>query len=569
MPGKGDASVSALNNAPSLARALNSNNFLPGRFIREKMPIKLSIDEGAILGAIQDSSELAKENARGELGKMLEWIWAGLEEGLSNAWETYEGVGDLADLGDVRKDAIKQKDIQDVMDKLRKEESQKYHTEVARLRNDPEEQWARVITEMFLCVCYGGTGGSYLEFSKKDAETAKKNLTIFHAFVERDVYPLIVACQHASEIGVLSRGFGLEDKVNGVLNAGADIQPGMTNLLPEKGTSIEAGNVGRLLKVEQAIKEGIGPGGVFVYNGEQGANSGAAHIAFVLRVHKDKRMLQFFDTGGMNTGTFADLHANGRPLLFRSIPPQQSDEGVPDSFHWADYQWGAMVKGSFKGVFVGVGICPVQSAEDLSVAVAKLRKKRPLGFARLVISQKEASDDEPLKLSNILYASPLLLMYTEEEEMNFSVARYLWSLRGIGGGKIRAWWYIDTPFKLLAEAMLSSNRKDSMGDLLKSYLERVDKDKAAEAKKQIEDGVLIQSKEIKRVIDLGTIAEGKVRVFKRFHNLHQSVNTPDKAVSQLPWNKPSGLIEMRVADFDEFPYFKGSWDGQSWNKLNK
>jgi hypothetical protein len=105
-----------------------------------------------------------------------------------------------------------------------------------------------------------------------------------------------------------------------------------------------------------------------------------------------------------------------------------------------------------------------------------LRKSYPLGFARFALirrgklpSNVEFKPGNARKLiteNRIVYASPLLRMHSEEDSQNYSIARYLWSLRNFPAREtLEPWWFIYIPQSELARAMLAAGRRDSVVDI--------------------------------------------------------------------------------------------------------
>lgn len=566
------------NQAPSLANALNSDNPISPP-LPKKPPLKINHDLLKSLKDKNNRSEKTMNEAKEEIKKILTSIWERLSTGLQDAWETVEGIGDLSgEAGNVEGF-----------------NSQESKDKIIELRKNPEEQWARLITEMFLCVSYGGCGQQYFSIQNKDQD-------IFKAFGERDLYPLWIACQHACTLAVLSRGVKFKTYASQVPNAGGGNAHFKSNFIPP-GKAVDDKDRKKLI-VSNAVNEGIGPGSVFTFNGKDaegkvGFNIGSAHIAFVLRMHKDKRQLQLFDTGAMGTGLYGDSHVKGKPLIFypTRIGPEYATEPSKhiDADWWTDYQWAKEARGPRKGIYVGLGVLTSPDPKTFEAAVDELRRKRPLGFARLVISIKDPASKRRsnTKPENVLFHTPLLLMWGKENNHNFSIARYLWSLRELSGGAIEAKWLISTPMDGLAQALLDSKRENTLTEIIKHYLAMPPppkkpeiEDKRKKHTRIIENGKLISKdlKDIMRIIDVGTLDEpaGKVQMIERYHGLKWAGHFKgDTVLDQTHWNKPGGIVELTAKyedkkdpantkyaiDFDGFPYFKGDWDGKEWNKF--
>jgi hypothetical protein len=134
------------------------------------------------------------------------------------------------------------------------------------------------------------------------------------------------------------------------------------------------------------------------------------------------------------------------------------------------------VKGGdpFRGVGVWTKMSPSQ-ATQLSVHVESvLKRARPLGMARLIITQAGkikkispvnfrnfAKEDDPW----LIYASPLLRMYDDDVLQNYSISRFIWSLRGISKAETDIMWWIYLPKGPLAWAIYNEPRTTSIPDL--------------------------------------------------------------------------------------------------------
>lgn len=40
-----------------------------------------------------------------------------------------------------------------------------------------------------------------------------------------------------------------------------------------------------------------------------------------------------------------------------------------------------------------------------------------------------------------------------------------------------------------------------------------------------------------------------------------------ETLKNLPWDRPSGSIQLGRDDFKDFPYLMGDWDGTGWNQV--
>jgi hypothetical protein len=119
--------------------------------------------------------------------------------------------------------------------------------------------------------------------------------------------------------------------------------------------------------------------------------------------------------------------------------------------------------------FRGVGVFkkPQGAGEEKSAAEALkkhldgvVQNAMPLGFVRLVLLRRgfKVSPKNAFLFRQqdwLLYASPLLRMWEDAEDANYSVARYLWSLRGFPSlDKVEPFWFFYAPREELAKVMV-------------------------------------------------------------------------------------------------------------------
>ncbi len=206
-------------------------------------------------------------------------------------------------------------------------------------------------------------------------------------------------------------------------------------------------------------------------------NQDNPHSGFNIRVRRNpadrtKNRVQFLDTGGFGVtgrGTQVDLL------------------GARAGFHTGIYDGpGATNIGSPTHPSRGFGVFPPLTAATAPALQTKvetiLQRARPLGFARLVLFDRELKDRPENRFSikkqfeagAILYASPLLTMYlpdtaTDSERSNYAISRFIWSLRQMPGrDRVEAHWYIYHPLWALAQAMISAPRDSTAVKLAKS-----------------------------------------------------------------------------------------------------
>jgi hypothetical protein len=222
---------------------------------------------------------------------------------------------------------------------------------------------------------------------------------------------------------------------------------------------------------EAALAAGAGPGSMFLFFDPAGlkkptpkdpdhvqiGNNGADHIGFALRAHKKDatnawNAMQFFDTGALGTPTFGN-------------------DAAADI---CDYAWTRAVSGprlkknpgegenaSFQGVLVPA------PPPDLAGGTARLRRLSPLGVARLVVRRRGAQGAD----AAIWHTGLMRLHDPTDPEMNFSIARLLWSLRDAPFcDNFETCWEISIPRTDLLKATRDAARADSFPTLVSKTL---------------------------------------------------------------------------------------------------
>jgi hypothetical protein len=307
--------------------------------------------------------------------------------------------------------------------------------------SDPEEHWARAITELLLGLPYNGSAAIYGQpnldgiFYKPFADPAAEPIA-----------PLSAACQHLTTFGVLSRGYTYKD----VLETGFSCQEAGTMPLFKGGNwwSITKTTNQDKRNIAKVIELGLTPGSMYVFNPEpnSGKQRKGSHIAFVLRVDKDQKKAQFFDTGGLNVPERTDGPV---PEIMQSF----KSKGSYDEPLWEDVTTEPII---------GMGI--PKPAGDLTAAAARVRKARPIGFVRLVLAargEKFASPiDKTKPPSSLLFVSRLLRMYGDAPEQNYPIARYFWSLRDLPNrNAVQAYWVFYAPIDVALGPEASPDQK--------------------------------------------------------------------------------------------------------------
>jgi hypothetical protein len=323
-----------------------------------------------------------------EIERLLHHVYQRLEKGLDEPWYSRFGYDILRQ--------VKQEE-QASGAKITEERGRQIAEDMlARygFANEPEERWARTVSEMFVFAPYAGIGTMLLGSWKDD-----------HVIYEMwpHVYSTVVACQHLSTFAALARGYNPLEFGNG-LTAGPN---GLVKAISAPENNPEPKRAGWF---KNAIADyqsyDLRPGDIASGKQHEEDQNGFAHCATVLRrwpfgsTEKDDR----------NTGAVAKLQWIDTGVL----------AGVGDS-STMDHDWikaGELSSGFTKAPFKGLGRFP--TPRYLRQAVEKAQQALPMGFVRLVLVQGK---DE------VRYASAMLPMWFGTQR--FSMARYIWSLRDL------------------------------------------------------------------------------------------------------------------------------------------
>jgi len=122
-------------------------------------------------------------------------------------------------------------------------------------------------------------------------------------------------------------------------------------------------------------------------------------------------------------------------------------KGYPGKGEYEDALWDR-VSTSY---YCGMGI--LKPGNDLPGAIARLKKTRPIGLARLLLLKRGAAvvnakgaDLAERYGDGLVYLSRLVRMYGDKDDQNFTIARCYWSLRNLPGTKdIAAYWLFYAP----------------------------------------------------------------------------------------------------------------------------
>jgi hypothetical protein len=309
--------------------------------------------------------------------------------------------------------------------------------------SDPEEQWARAITELLLGQPYNGAAAPYGHPNQD---------TIFYKpFTDPSTSPIVsftAACQHNASFGVLSRGFTLNDAAGTGFSCDDASSMGMFKTGGKWFRDEEK------LDLAKAIDAGLAPGSIYVFKPpplskiekKENKQRDGSHIAFVLRVDRDQKQAQFFDTGGLK---HRERVGGPVPAIMMNFMSKGSyDDPLCDKVTAKHY--------------LGMGI--PRPPANLSAAVARIRRTRPMAFARLVLTARGAKFPSPIDPksppSDLLFVSRLLRTWGDAEDQNFTIARYFWSLRSLPCTReFQALWFFYVPQDVYVGSKASAEQK--------------------------------------------------------------------------------------------------------------
>jgi hypothetical protein len=188
-----------------------------------------------------------------------------------------------------------------------------------------------------------------------------------------------------------------------------------------------------------------------------------AHVVFVVRVIDDggTRRVQYLDTGGADPGHEIPPY----PPVVNSVKNMENDHTPPatpialDPSRVYERPASSLMNGIEKWHCGGIGLL---GETDLAAGTAHFRKARPTGFARLVVVKRGETAFAPPATPKdppppwLVYASPLLRMWTANEDHNFPLSRLLWALRDHpGAADLEVRWLIECPRKKLYEEVIA------------------------------------------------------------------------------------------------------------------
>jgi hypothetical protein len=223
-------------------------------------------------------------------------------------------------------------------------------------------------------------------------------------------------------------------------------------------------------------------------------NTAGAHLGFVLRADWATKTFQVFDTGGCqvrewSTGVQALADSSG-------------------GFHAGTFDGPTCTEvGAGADPFRGVGVLKFSSsAADQKTEADHIRnhvdnvlkKARPLGLARFVLLRRgvnvQMKDVSTFRQKDwLIYASPIMLTWEADEKDNYSIARYLWSLRDLPrSDEIQAMWILYVPRNELAAVMVEQGRRRSLRELLNDALRKLPKATQLLYARKVSQGIRIE-----------------------------------------------------------------------------
>jgi len=422
-----------------------------------------------------------------------------------------------------------------------------------------EEEWSRSVTEMLLFIPYNGPGQTYLGSYNFDEDVLK--------LLARDddpAYPIVSACQQLCSMAAISRGFDLKEYFNSggdgyhnkVMNDLIYMQTNSKNeeQTPGKWYSAkqyplleQARNAYQTVEKDSNVK--FGPGSVYVYSDKnKGSSKGASHIAFIVRGERTKGKFQFFDTSAMNSP------APERPWPYAA--------GALDRIY--DFAWVESVQTAGSRVYDGLGVLPVHK-EALKKGLLRIRKARPLGFARLVL-QERGSNNENNVNDKILFASPLLPMHYGD--LNFPISRLMWSLRSLPGrNDVNARWIVYVPQNKVAKEMIYNSKRDTtVKEILESAYKRTNQAPPNILSDIDAKCILIVS----NIPDKSMTGSKTNPPLKKYDHGLVGIESIDKLgysniprsrnLFNLPWNSHGGTVNFTKEELvQKWPFFSGDW----------
>lgn len=258
-----------------------------------------------------------------------------------------------------------------------------------------------------------------------------------------------------------------------------------------------------------------------------------SHIMHILRVSKDKTKVQLFNT------------SNGYPLTLHeehTIMGPTGRAGIYDGNFISDVPAG--------NKYCGMGVVPEKPPVPLDEMASFMRKARPVGLVRLVVVKRKAAANDVTD-ADILFVSRLVRMYNDQEDQNYTIARYAWSLRQMPGYRsMQAYWVVFIPRGKLAELMWAEGArkmkvKDFVGGVQAAEQKRVELRRITKNNPKIPDAeaVLSYNTDFYDIVTISVDDMGKALYWQRKKSVLNFGSTSEGAQG----NPVPTAIRARVA----------------------
>jgi hypothetical protein len=333
-----------------------------------------------------------------------------------------------------------------------------------------DEKWARALTELLIFqpyltpeVAYSVVGHPSLNDVYKafnDASDPKVGVT--------------AECQHLVTYAVLSRGYGFDEPAptpsvpSGGFSCGQSScalfnkshkgnwyeGPAGSPKAPAADPVSKKGPEGEKDPVDKssADKPPSPPpvASVIALNNDKSGKTqeSGSHTYFILRSDKGSGVFQLFDTGGGGPRTViptATQAAFGTVGIYDNEGATSLDKSGP---------------------YLGFGVLPTGGDGQkvaLGERIARLKKTRRIGLARLVIAPKGSKFKADK--SDVDYVSPLIRMWGDDPSKNFGYGHFLFSLRELGLDKQDVFWVFYAPRDKLSVALYNGSRADKLSSM--------------------------------------------------------------------------------------------------------
>lgn len=262
-----------------------------------------------------------------------------------------------------------------------------------------------------------------------------------------------------------------------------------------------------------------------------------AHIAAILRVDKTHKRLMAFDTGGGLGNGYYDSPPSLAPMGSTSVHQESAWTDKNKSLHMHGY--------------CGHAILPQPSDDQLTKAVARLRKMRPIGMIQLVVLRRPdpGTYSYGYKFVDVVWASKVLPMHAMSGTTVascFTTARLIWSLRGHPGlDKLEARWIVWAPRGPLADEVMKSpaGTVAAKVDACRSLF--IEKRKNGSTKQiPLDGGRALPYQAAMRMVECGSAADGTAALAARAgRNLSEKLQGNGLhpiAAAKLAWDTETG-----------------------------